>query len=256
MNGLFKGMTYPLLGQAAINALVFGVESMVYGRLNKTESPSVKSSILAGMCAGTVQTVIACPMELVKIKLQNQSIGQPHISWTMMKLGRRRSIPKNELFKGYRGPLELTLDILHKDGIRGMFRGWWLTLFREVPQYGIYFGTYTWIRIKFAAITNTSPENLSVLHLSLAGGITGVITWSWYPIDVIKSRFQYDGVINDKRMKYKGIMDCIRKSYKSEGMGVFVRGFQPTLINGFFNGLATFPVFTLTLQLLNSKHNI
>lgn len=251
-------MTYPLIGQAAINAVVFGVESMVYGRLNnENESQlSIKKSTLAGMCAGTVQTVIACPMELVKIKMQNQSIGQPHVSWTMMKLGRRLSIPKSKLFKDYRGPLELTQDILRKEGIRGLFRGWWLTLFREIPQYGIYFGSYSWIRIKFAALTNTSPENLGVLHLSLAGGITGVITWSWYPVDVIKSRFQYDGVINDKSMKYQGIIDCIKKSYKSEGIGVFVKGLQPTLISGFLNGLATFPVFTLIMQLLESKHNI
>lgn len=193
VNDLFKGMTYPLIGQAAINAVVFGVESMVCGRLNEeSESQlSIKNSVLAGMCAGAVQTIIACPMELVKIKMQNQGIGQPHISWTRMKLGRCSALQKSNLFKDYRGPLALTQDILHKEGIRGFFRGWWLTLFREVPQYGIYFGSYAWIRIKFAAITNTSPENLGVLHLSLAGGITGILTWSWYPVDVIKSRFQY-----------------------------------------------------------------
>ena len=74
VRGLYKGVTYPLLGQAAINATLFGVESMTYTRLQNGESSlSIKNSIVAGLCAGTVQTVIVCPMELVKIRMQNQT---------------------------------------------------------------------------------------------------------------------------------------------------------------------------------------
>ena len=87
-------------------------------------------------------------------------------------------------------------DIICKEGIRGMFKGWWLTLSREVPQFGIYFGTYAWIRLKFTSLTNTSPENF---YFSLARGITAwghnlVLVLSG-PVDVIKSRFQNDGLI-------------------------------------------------------------
>ena len=80
-------MTYLLLGQAAINAVLFGVESMVYARLQKDDtSLSVLNSALAGFCAGTVQTVIVVPMELVKIRMQNQSIGKQHVSSAMRQL--------------------------------------------------------------------------------------------------------------------------------------------------------------------------
>ena len=246
-------MTYPLLGQAAINATVFGVESMVYTRLEKEdhESLNVKNSIVAGCCAGAVQTVIVCPVELIKIRMQNQNIGKQHISWVRKKFG--SSVSEGDFFLNYRGPRETMQDIIYKEGVRGMFKGWWLTFSREVPQFGIYFGTYAWIRLKFASITNTPPENLGVFYLSLAGGITGVITWCWYPVDVIKSRFQNDGSINGDR-KYKGVIDCVKKSVKSEGMQVFVRGLQPTLVRGFFNAFATFPVFTLTMQFLSNKY--
>jgi heme/copper-type cytochrome/quinol oxidase subunit 3 len=47
-----------------------------------------------------------------------------------------------------------------KEGLRGMFKGWWITLFREVPQFGIYFGTYAWLRLQLSQLTGTPPEEL------------------------------------------------------------------------------------------------
>ena len=255
MKGLYKGVTYPLLGQAAINAVLFGVESMVYERLqkhNQDKSLSIINSAVAGLFAGAVQTVIVCPMELVKIRMQNQSIGMQHVSWTMRRLGTSKTTPdSNNIFHNYRGPLQTTRDIINRDGIRGIFKGWWITVFREVPQFGIYFGCYAWLRLKISQLTHTPPERLGIFYLSLAGGITGVITWCWYPVDVIKSRFQNDGTKEEPR-KYSGVVDCARKSVHHEGLGVLVRGIRPSLVRGFFNGFATFPVFTLVLQFLSS----
>lgn len=231
---------------------------MVYERLqkhNQDKSLSTINSAVAGLFAGAVQTVIVCPMELVKIRMQNQSIGMQHVSWTMRKLGTsrlKRTTSDTNIFQNYRGPLQTTRDIISRDGIRGMFKGWWITVFREVPQFGIYFGCYAWLRLKISQVTNTPPERLGIFYLSLAGGITGVITWCWYPMDVIKSRFQNDGTKGELR-KYSGLVDCARKCIQQEGLGVLVRGIQPSLVRGFFNGFATFPVFTLVLQFLSRE---
>jgi solute carrier family 25 carnitine/acylcarnitine transporter 20/29 len=261
VKGLYKGVTYPLLGQAAINAVLFGVESMVYTRLqNGNSTLNVKNSVIAGLCAGTAQTVIVCPMELVKIRMQNQSIGQQHASWAERKLS-ALSINGNKdrhrnLFQNYRGPIQTTRDIIHKEGVRGMFKGWWITLFREVPQFGIYFGTYAWLRLQLSQLTGTPPEELGAHYLSLAGGVTGVLTWCWYPVDVIKARIQNDGAgVKGERRKYSGVMDCVRKSVRSEGLRVLFKGIQPSLVRGFFNGFATFPVFTVVSQFLNGANN-
>ena len=251
MKGLYKGVTSPLLGQAAINALVFGVEAMVYQRLGSdgADSLNVEKSVMAGMCAGAVQTLIASPMELVKIRMQNQSIGKEYTSWTMRKLGKAPT-PQAGFSQDYRGPLETTLHILRKEGLRrGLFKGWWLTLFREVPQFGIYFGSYAWIRLKLMDLTGKGhPDQLGVVWLSLAGGVTGVLTWLWYPVDVIKSRFQ-----DDRGKRYSGMVDCVRKSVRSEGVRVLVKGMQPTLVRGFLNGFATLPVYTLLMRLLHNS---
>ena len=226
---------------------------MVYRRLPNEDSKSLSvwNSSVAGCFAGAVQTVIVCPMELVKIRMQNQGIGKQHVSWMQTKVvGADLTTPKGKLLQGYRGPFETTQDILRTEGARGLFKGWWLTIFREVPQYGIYFGTYDWLRMQLSTLTGNPHEDLSVIHLSLAGGVTGVVTWLWYPVDVIKSRFQ-----NDRKLRYSGVVDCIRQSVRSEGMKVFVKGLQPTLVRGFVNGFATFPVFTLAMRFLSSGDN-
>ncbi len=249
VRGLFKGITYPLLGQAAINAVVFGVESMVYRRLpnGDSESLSVENSFVAGCCAGAVQTVIVCPMELVKIRMQNQGIGKQHVSQLSRLMGASEiAVPESRLLHGYRGPLETTRDIMRREGTRGMFKGWWLTIFREVPQFGIYFGTFAWMKLKLSSLTGIHHKELGVHYLALAGGMTGVVTWCWYPIDVIKSRFQ-----NDRELRYAGVLDCVRKSVRLEGAQVLVKGLQPTLIRGFVNGFATFPIFTLVIKFLS-----
>ena len=249
-------MTYPLIGQGAINAIVFGVEVMVYKRLQAPgdcdQSPNIRNSVIAGFCAGSVQTVIVSPMELIKIRMQTQNIGQQHMAWLIKEFGDIPTANKRHLHS-YSGPVQTTIEITRREGIRGLFKGWWLTYFREAPQFGIYFGTYAWVRTKMAAFANTSPDQLGVLPLSLAGGITGVVTWLWYPVDVIKSRYQNDGAHLTKR-KYTGMMDCVKKSVKHEGMGVFVKGIQPTLVRGFVNGFVTLPIFTLTMYWLDGKH--
>ena len=65
--------------------------------------------------------IVVCPVELVKIRMQNQSIGKQHISWAMKKLGTNRTaVDGSNLSQGYRGPLETTQDIICKEGPRGM----------------------------------------------------------------------------------------------------------------------------------------
>ena len=76
-------MTYPLLGQSAINqcnCLWSGVYGVYKTKKERSchESLNVKNSIVAGCCAGAVQTVIVCPVELIKIRMQNQSVSKQH----------------------------------------------------------------------------------------------------------------------------------------------------------------------------------
>jgi len=81
MTGLFKGMSSPLLTSGLVNAAFFGlygntVKVMQYASGNKTtDNPSLAIVTAAGMVAGSIQLLISCPVDLVKIKLQLQDMS-------------------------------------------------------------------------------------------------------------------------------------------------------------------------------------
>ena len=56
----------------------------------------------------------------------------------------------------------------------------------------------------------------------MSGGFAGVFSWTFtYPIDVVKSCLQADGMQGPN--KYKGATDCFIKLYRSESLKVFYR---------------------------------
>ena len=216
--GLFRGMLYPMASQVLINATVFGVENAVYRYLSKGENEvNYGKKFYSSVAAGAVQCIIVCPTELIKIRMQNQGVNQ---KYSERKIGPRKAAD----------------SIWRKDGIRrGFYRGWWLTIAREVPQYSIYFCTFKWLQEYIMSRRKlTDASKLSWLDNALAGGITGVATWLWYPVDIIKTKFQAEGASS----KYKGIWDCVKQTKKEEGLrGLLFKGIKPTLIRGFLNGM-------------------
>jgi hypothetical protein len=79
----------------------------------------------------------------------------------------------------------------------------------------------------------------------MAGGMSGVVSWVvTYPTDVVKTRIQMD-----TEGKYKGVADCIKKIYQTEGSGAFTRGLTPAVLRAFPTNAATFTVVTWIMRL-------
>lgn len=106
VRGLYRGMSSPMAGVAAVNAIVFGV----YGNVqrNNSDPDSLYSHFLAGTAAGLAQSFICSPMELVKTRLQLQD-----------------NLPKGAL--KFSGPMQCTRSIWRNEGFRGVFRGLGIT---------------------------------------------------------------------------------------------------------------------------------
>uniref|UniRef100_H0W9R4 Mitochondrial basic amino acids transporter n=1 Tax=Cavia porcellus TaxID=10141 RepID=H0W9R4_CAVPO len=216
--GLYKGLGPPLMGLTFINALVFGVQGNALRALGR-DSPW--NQFVAGAAAGAIQCVICCPMELAKTRLQLQGAGAA---------------------REYRGALHCLAQIYRLEGLRGVNRGMVSTLLRETPSFGVYFLAYD-------VLTRGLCEpgaRLLVPKLLLAGGAAGMLSWlSIYPMDVVKSRLQADGVRGIQR--YRGIVDCARQSFEAEGWRVFTRGLASTLLRAFPVNAATFATVTVVL---------
>lgn len=217
--GLYKGLGSPLMGLTFINALVFGVQGNTLRALGH-DSPL--NQFLAGAAAGAIQCVICCPMELAKTRLQLQDAGPA---------------------RTYKGSLDCLVQIYGHEGLRGVNRGMVSTLLRETPSFGVYFLTYDALT---RALGCEPGDRLLVPKLLLAGGTSGIMSWlSTYPVDVVKSRLQADGLQGAPR--YRGILDCVRQSYRAEGWRVFTRGLASTLLRAFPVNAATFATVTVVL---------
>ncbi|XP_071463643.1 mitochondrial basic amino acids transporter isoform X1 [Marmota flaviventris] len=218
--GLYKGLGSPLMGLTFINALVFGVQGNTLRALGQDSPPN---QFLAGAAAGAIQCVICCPMELAKTRLQLQDAGPA---------------------RTYKGSLDCLAQIYQREGVRGINRGMASTLLRETPSFGVYFLTYDVL----TRMLGCEPgDRLLVPKLLLAGGTSGIMSWlSTYPVDVVKSRLQADGLRGAPR--YGGILDCVRQSYQAEGWRVFTRGLASTLLRAFPVNAATFATVTVVLS--------
>lgn len=228
--GLYKGLLPPLAGFSAMNAIVFGVQGMTYRRLE----PGRKSLFVSGAIAGLVQSFGVCPLELVKtqMQVQGQGIKYKHVI---------RHTP-DEMLK-YTGSLDCIKKIYKTGGLRACYRGMIPTLAREGPSVGVYIAFYHELCSHFAK-SHETVHHLSILHLLVAGGVSGSASWViTYPIDVVKSRYQAD--INGH---YNGILDCIRKTYISEGYAGFFRGITTTVVRAFPVNAATLATVTLILR--------
>ena len=229
-------MASPLFGMALINAVLFGTHGFVMRKLEPNGGiPQRHNVCIAGMFAGFLQTIICCPSELIKLRMQIQAIGQEGPGLLAM----RKS--------SYVGPLATVRNIYRKEGLLALNKGYVVTLWREVPAFGAYFTTYDFLCTEWASWRNIPMDSIGPVPLCLAGGLSGISAWViTYPFDVVKSRLQIDGVTSEPQ--YKGIVDCFSKSYRSDGISVFVRGLYSTLLRAFPTNAATFCTYTLVLR--------
>ncbi|CAB3362341.1 Hypothetical predicted protein [Cloeon dipterum] len=212
--GFYKGMSFPVLSAGVMNSLFFGVygtslrqmQSLLSDDVRPESEASLGTVFLAGCLGGVAQLGVACPVDLAKIKLQIQTGSY---SW-----GSKQMIH-------YSGPVDCLLKVFQVEGIRGLYRGITPMIFRDIPASGVYMLVYQ------ATLRSLKPleskKSTPLFSTLIAGGLAGSVSWGVIvPLDVIKSRLQADC---GSEPKYRGMLHCAASSLRSEGPGVFGRGF-------------------------------
>ncbi|KAJ3195588.1 hypothetical protein HK101_011731 [Irineochytrium annulatum] len=188
--GLYKGMASPLIGMGFINAILFsayGWFKEVLRDPKQADRPlAIRQLAAAGALAGVVNSFVAAPIELVKIRLQAQYSLDP------LEMGRQHV---------YKGPLDVGRGLIREHGVvRGLFHGTWSTVVREIPvsvpeevmfAYAGFYGGFEYAK---RVLTPASPDPntpVPVSRLMIAGAFGGIMYWTCcYPLDVAKSRIQ------------------------------------------------------------------
>ncbi|KAJ3739819.1 mitochondrial carrier domain-containing protein [Lentinula detonsa] len=222
---LYKGMASPLLGIAGVNSLLFAA----YGISRKIVSPypqlSLLETSLAGAMAGAANAVLASPVEMFKVRMQGQYGGaqDKHLSAVAKEMWNQW---------GFR---------------KGVMRGYWVTLAREIPAYAGFYTAYEFSKRKFASIYGSE---LPVWALLASGSTGGIAYWlSCYPLDVIKSRVQLRQT-PPVGTPVQYIAHEAKTVLAESGLKGLFSGLTPSLIRSIPAAASTFAAFEITREYL------
>ncbi|PPQ95322.1 hypothetical protein CVT26_008167 [Gymnopilus dilepis] len=236
----FLGTLTPLLGIGLCVSIQFGAleyakrvfasQNLARGLGGERGATLTGSQLfVSGVFAGLANGVVSGPVEHIRIRLQTQSNTNPL----------------------YNGPWDAIKKIYGQRGIAGIYKGQAVTLLREASGYGIYFLTYEKLVQREMRQKNIRRDQISLLNAVGYGAAAGYALWAIiYPIDMIKSRMQTDG-LTPATQKYKSTLDCVRTVWRTEGSGAFIRGIVPTLIRSPFANGATFVGFEMAMRVLD-----
>lgn len=221
ISGMYRGMVPPLLGVTPIFAVSFwayDVSQQIILALTPQRSSQTLSTVqlaTAGFMSAIPTTLVMAPVERAKVLLQVQGQGGAD--------------------QKYKGVLDVMRHLYKEGGTRSIFRGTAATLARDGPGSAVYFAAYE-VTKKFLTPAGSSPADLNLGTVILAGGTAGVAMWALaIPPDVLKSRIQ-----SAPSGTYSGILDCARKTIAQDGVRALWKGFGPAMARAFPANAATF----------------
>lgn len=177
-------------------------------------------------------TIVSCPSENFRIKMQIQGKIDP----------RGDPIYKNDV--------DCIKQISRNHGMKGVFKGFYITLLREACTFSTYFGAYEYIINNHLMPEGGTKKDIPMLYLFLTGGVCGYFYWApWYPIDAVKSKLQADSLANPQ---YKGVFDCLRQTMAKEGVSGLYKGFWPCMARAFPVNGVTFLTYEVVMRLISS----
>jgi len=151
---------------------------------------STRDHMIAGAAAGIMEHCIIYPVDVVKTRMQCL-----------------KPDPKAR----YTGIMDAFVKIVRTEGALRPVRGMGVVAYGAGPAHALYFSCYEFIKNTCSEIDGVKPGESS--RVNFAAGIVATLLHDavMVPSDVIKQRLQM------YNSPYKGMFDCISKTYKENG---------------------------------------
>ena len=264
--GFYRGVIPPLLTTSILKSMAFTIYERTKSRLSQDDvgRPSLGHCFMGGAVAGTTLSVVSSPLELVKVQMQLQRLmlrqHQPSpmaLSWAYSIpswsrapawLSLQHQGPKAMPFSTiqlsawamqpsittpttpYRHSVDCALRILREGGLSRLYRGFNAQVLREAIGFGTYFASYEFMCRVLAPGKSRTDAGTAVHFIS--GGLSGMLIWMViFPFDLVKSKLQKEA--GHSELRYKGVLDCVKKTYHAGGFGAFYQGIKPSLLRAF-----------------------
>jgi solute carrier family 25 carnitine/acylcarnitine transporter 20/29 len=226
--GIYRGVTAPLIGVAPIFAIsIWGYDtgkSLASKLLNLPQSDALVVAC-GGAFSALPTSLLQVPGDRIKLRLQVSD-------------ARKHANPFQETRKIWQEGTAYYKNRL--GGFRSLYRGYLVTLAREIPGSAIYFSNYNYMRnlltANFEKQASFSPDTVTALSILIAGGVAGTLNGLLtLPIDTIKSRFQASSITEFRSARHVAF-----DLFVKEGPAAYFRGLGPVLLRAFPANAACF----------------
>jgi len=208
--GLWKGVVPSVCRTVPGVGIYFS--SMQWMRSSLPEPPSHLQSVFIGASARTIAASTLIPFTVLKTRLESDRFH-------------------------YRGLTSAVSSILREEGPRGLCRGLFPTLVRDVPFSALYLASYEALK----SCTSSSNHCVSALG---AGLVASLLT---QPADVVKTRMQLCSRECPK------LRETILGLYRERGVGAFSVGLAPRMLRRTVMAAMAWTVYERMLQTLQLK---
>lgn len=186
--------------------------------------------LMAGVSGGVTSTLLLHPLDLIKIRFAVND-------------GRTAAVPQ------YRGLTGAFLTIFRQEGFRGLYKGVTPNIWGSGSAWGFYFLFYNTIKTWIQDGNSAQPLGpaLHMLAAAEAGVLTLVMT---NPIWVVKTRLCLQCSERPSAHSYAGMVDGLKKIYRTEGVRGLYSGFVPGML-GVSHGALQF----MTYEEMKNRYN-
>ncbi|KAM7274995.1 hypothetical protein ACFE04_016861 [Oxalis oulophora] len=232
IKGLYRGLSPTVLALLPNWAVYFTVYERLKSLLTSEDNGELTlvSNMVAAAGAGAATSVTTNPLWVIKTRLQTQGM-RPDV------------VP-------YKSMLSAFKRISHEEGIRGLYSGI-LPSLAGVSHVAIQFPAYEHIKLYIAKKENKTVDKLKPTDVAIASSVSKVLaSIMTYPHEVIRSRLQEQGQNRNSNGQYTGVIDCIKKVFKKEGLPGFYRGCATNLLRTTPSAVITFTSYEMILRFL------
>jgi len=242
IRGLYRGISPPLVGAATENSALFFsyniaqnlVRKFFHPCLDREDDLPIGALVFCGAASGAFTSFILTPIELIKCKMQVQTVGIPYpaipgVLPSSSSTSRSPPFSTGTSTAGIHtispaklaGPITLLGEVYRVYGLKGLWHGQVGTFLRETGGSAAWFGSYEYISRTLRKWRGRS--NNTAGEMMVAGAAAGVsYNFILFPADSVKSRMQTEaiGIRGDK----KGFIQVATGMYRASGIRGLYRG--------------------------------